>query len=294
MTVEFGNVTRAGEALGLSQPTLSRILSNLEDELDAKLFVRSPRGVRLTDAGVQFQIGAANILRQVDGLVSDIRSRESSPGGHVAIGLPVVMTEFVTRPLAAWFAREFPRARLSIHEGISDELEFEASLGRLDLALLISSDIRSKTLETHPVADEQVFLHGPPGKVQANGRAISWKALADLPLILPRRSNFLRRKIEKASRHHRFSLNVIAEINTPSTILSLVEEGAGYTVLPGCASYSQRARGVLSASPVQGFKIVWTIVRHRNAPQPVLVSAAEGRLRTLIRLQSGLRLWRPV
>ncbi len=294
MTVEFRNVTRAAEALGLSQPSLSRMLSNLEDDLGAKLFTRSPRGVRLTDAGAQFQIGAANILRQVDGLVSDIRGREISPSGRVAIGLPVVMTEFVTRPLAAWFAQAFPRAQLSIHEGISDELEFEASLGRLDVALLISSDVRSKTLETKPPADEQVFLHGPRGDAQASGRVVSWKTLADLPLILPRRSNFLRRKIEEASKRHRFPLNVIAEINTPSTILSLVEKGAGYSVLPGCASYSERARGSLSASPIQGFKIAWTMVRHRNVPQPVLVSAVEAQLRTLIRSQPGLGLWRSV
>lgn len=160
------------------------MLSNLEDDLGAKLFTRSPRGVRLTDAGAQFQIGAANILMQVDGLVSDIRGREISPSGRVAIGLPVVMTEFVTRPLAAWFAQAFPRAQLSIHEGISDELEFEASLGRLDVALLISSDVRSKTLETKPPADEQVFLHGPRGDAQASGRVVSWKTLADLPLNL--------------------------------------------------------------------------------------------------------------
>jgi LysR family nitrogen assimilation transcriptional regulator len=294
LTVEFGNVTRASEALEMSQPSLSRILHNLERELGATLFIRSPRGVRLTDAGKRFQIGATNILRQIDGLVSDVRSHELSPGGRVVVGLPVVMTEFVTRPLARWFAHAFPRAQMSIHEGISDELEFEASLGRLDVALLISGDIRSKALQTYPIANEQVFLHGSPQSARANAKTITWKALSDLPLILPRRSNILRRKIEEASRRYKFSLNVVAEINTPSTILSFVEEGGGYTLLPGCASYSQRAHGMLSASPVQGFKIVWTIVRHRNTPQPILVAAAEEKLRNLIQSQSGRGLWHPV
>jgi LysR family nitrogen assimilation transcriptional regulator len=295
MTVEFGNVTRASEALEISQPSLSRILSDLERELGTTLFSRSPRGVRLTDSGIQFQIGATNILRQVDGLVSDVRSHELSPGGRVVVGLPVVMTEFVTRPLATWFSQAFPRAQISIHEGISDELEFEASLGRLDVALLISGDVRSGALETYPVANEQIFLHGPRDGARTNSKTVTWKTLSEIPLILPRRSNVLRRKIEDASRRYKtFSLNVIAEINTPSTILSLVENGAGYTLLPGCASYFQRRRGAISASPVQGFKIVWTIVRHRNAPQPVLVSAAEKKLRTLIRSQSSLGLWHPV
>src|SRR5262245_12630314 len=132
MAAEFKNFTRAAEALGLTQPSLSRILGTLEDELGTRLFIRSRRGVLLTDAGVHFQAAAANIIRQADGLVSEMRSRELSPTGRVAIGRPVVMTEFITRPLASWFAREFPRAQLSVHEEISDELEFEFSLGRLD------------------------------------------------------------------------------------------------------------------------------------------------------------------
>lgn len=293
MAAEFKNFTRAAEALDLSQPNLSRVLASLETELGAQLFLRSRRGVVLTDAGAHFQAAATNILRQMDGLVAEVRSRELSPGGRVAVGLPVVMTEFVTRPLAIWFAKEFPNAQLSVHEGVSDELEFAYSLGRLDIALLISTETRARNLETTPLANEQVFLHAS-SKAKLSGSPVSWRALAELPLILPRSSNYLRRKIEEACRRYGLRLNVISEVNTPSTMLSLVEAGAGYSVLPGCASYMQRARGTISVAPVRGFKIVWSMVHNHNTPQPTLVSAVEEKLRELIYAQANRKLWNPI
>jgi LysR family nitrogen assimilation transcriptional regulator len=293
MAAEFKNLTRAAEALDLSQPSLSRILGTLEKDLGAQLFTRSRRGVALTDAGAYFNSAAASLIRQVDVLVADMRSRELSPGGRVVIGVPVVMTEFLTQPLVNWFASKFPRAQLSVHEGISDELEFEFSLGRLDLALLISTETRARNLETVPLASEQVFLHGPR-KAKLSGTPVLWKSLAERPLILPRPSNFLRRKIEEASKRHHVPLQIITEVNTPSTILSLVEAGAGYSLLPGCASYTQRARGTLSAAPIRGFKIVWSMVRNHTASQPTLVAAAEAKLRELVRSHGRRGLWTPI
>ena len=75
------------------------------------------------------------------------------------------------------------------------------------------------------------------------------------------------------------------EVNTPSSILSLVEQGAGYTVLPGCASYRQRQRSVSVAPYV--LQVVWTLVRNRNPAQPALASATERKIHDLIRHNLG-------
>jgi LysR family nitrogen assimilation transcriptional regulator len=289
---EFKNLTRTAEVLGISQPSLSRILASLERELGVALFVRSRRGVQLTEAGVRFRASASGIVRQMDGLVSELRTQGISPTGRVAVGLPVVMTELMSAPLASWFRREMPRAHLSVHEGISDEMELELSLGRLDLALLISTDTRSRNLEVDPVASEQVYLHGPKGSGYGVNRAVGWKALSNLPLILPRQSNFLSRKIEEASKRHGFVLDVIMEVNTPSLILSLVEHGIGFTVLPGCASHRQRELGRVVASPLRGFKVVWTLAKSRTPAQPALVAAVERKIRQLVAEHAKRGLWR--
>lgn len=289
---EFKNLTRTAEVLGMSQPNLSRILASLERELGVALFVRSRRGVELTEAGASFCARASGIVRQMDGLVSELRTQEISPTGKVAVGLPVVMTELISVPLASWFKREMPRARLSVHEGISDEMELELSLGRLDLALLISTDTRSRNLEIDPLASEQVYLHGPKGARYDAKRAVGWNALSSTPLILPRQANFLRRRLEEASKRHGFVLDVIMEINTPSLILSLVERGIGFTVLPGSASHRQRELGLVVASPLRGLNVVWTLAKSRTPAQPALVAAVERRIRRLVAEQAKHGLWR--
>lgn len=291
---EFKNFTRTAEALGIAQPSLSRILAKLEWELGVQLFARSKSGVQLTDAGTYFRERASGILRQMDGLVSELRTRKLSPTGPIAIGIPGVMTDLLTAPLADWFASELPGASLSVHEGISSEIEFELSLGRLDLALLISTDTRSRNLETLPLASEQVYLHGARDSKIDLDRPAAWSALSGIPLILPRQSNILRRKIEDASRKHRFALNVIMEVNSPSSRLSLVERGVGYTVMPGCASYRLRARGSVIAAPLSGFNVVWTLVRSKQPAQPALVRATEQKIRDLFAAHAELGLWRLV
>jgi LysR family nitrogen assimilation transcriptional regulator len=291
---EFKNLTRTAEALGMAQPSLSRILAKLERELGVELFARSRRGVQLTEAGTHFRARASAILRQMDGLVSELRTRKLSPAGRIAVGLPVIMTDLLTGPLADWFAREMPRAHLSVHEGISGENEFELSLGRLDLAVLIGTDTRSRNLETWPLASEQVYLLGARGSKIHPDRPVGWNALSEIPLILPSQSNVLRRKIEAASRKHRFALNVIMEVNTPSSRISLVERGAGYTVAPGCGSYRQRERGSIVASPLRGFNVVWTLARTKHPAQPALVRVTERKIRDLVAAQAKLGVWRAV
>jgi LysR family transcriptional regulator, nitrogen assimilation regulatory protein len=291
---EFKNLTRTAEALGMTQPSLSRILTKLERDLGVELFVRSKRGVQLTEAGAHFRTRASVILRQMDGLVSELRTPEQSPTGRIAVGIPTVMTDSLTGPLADWFASELPRACFAAHEGNSREIEFELSLGRLDLALLMSTDTRSRNLETCPLASEQVYLHGPRGSNLDSGRPVGWNALSSIPLILPSQSNVLRRKIEEASRKHQFAFNVIMEVNSPSSRLSLVERGVGYTLAPGCASYWHRERGSVIASPVRGFNVVWTLTKSKQPAQPALIRVTERKIRDLVAAQAELGVWRAV
>jgi LysR family transcriptional regulator, nitrogen assimilation regulatory protein len=233
-------------------------------------------------------------LRQMDGLVSELRTRKLSPAGRIAVGLPTVMTELLTSPLANWFASEMPRACLSVHEGNSRELELELSLGRLDLALLITADTRSRNLETRPLASEQVYLHGARGSKIDPDRQLGWNALSGIPLILPSQSDVLRRKVEEASRKHRFALNVIMEVNSPFSRLSLVEGGVGYSILPGSVSYRHRERGLVVASPLRGFIVVWTLAKSKQPAQPALVRATEQKIRELMAAQAALGVWRAV
>ena len=84
---EHGNISHAANACGMSQPSVSRALNALERELQAKLFHRTGRGVRLTSMGEHALMRAQAIVSQSDSLVREIRDLASAPHGKVTLAL---------------------------------------------------------------------------------------------------------------------------------------------------------------------------------------------------------------
>jgi DNA-binding transcriptional LysR family regulator len=80
------------------------------------------------------------------------------------------------------------------------------------------------------MASEQVYIHGPSGSRFNFERPATWSSISEVPLILPRHPNFLRRKIEDASQRRGVALDVVMDVNTPPSIVSLVQQGHGFTV----------------------------------------------------------------
>ena len=81
-----GNITKAAAFLHISQPTLSRQLKDLEDELGKKLFVRSNYSIRLTDEGMLLRKRAEDILHMVDKTTDEFKSLYEITGGDIRIG----------------------------------------------------------------------------------------------------------------------------------------------------------------------------------------------------------------
>jgi DNA-binding transcriptional LysR family regulator len=111
-----GSVTLAAETLGLTQPALTRSITEVEDELKTKLFHRIPRGVRLTEAGKRFVERAKQIVGDVDDLVTELREGPSVAGGRLRLGVaPAGDIHHVIRPL-----RNLARARRDLRIEIVD------------------------------------------------------------------------------------------------------------------------------------------------------------------------------
>ena len=84
---EEGHITRAAERLGIQQPPLSKQIRLLEEEIDARLFRRTPRGVVLTDVGAAFFDDAQAILADVDRAVARARRTARGEAGRIIVGL---------------------------------------------------------------------------------------------------------------------------------------------------------------------------------------------------------------
>ena len=87
-TAREGNMTRAAERLFISQPTMSKQLKELENELGAKLFIRSNYSIRLTEAGMLLRDRAEDILSLVDKTEAEFKSLEETNSGDIFVGAP--------------------------------------------------------------------------------------------------------------------------------------------------------------------------------------------------------------
>ena len=102
-TIELGSISRAADALGVAQPSLSQQILRLEDEVGAKLLRRTARGVATTEAGRIFEEHARHILRTIDQALEDIRQLSNEPSYQRLTDDLATMQGEVRAAASAWY-----------------------------------------------------------------------------------------------------------------------------------------------------------------------------------------------
>lgn len=227
---DAGSFSRAAVALNLTQPTLSRQIGLLEVELGQRLVERTGRGVIPTDSGTLLLPHARAMLDMAQRARDELRDQQISPTGRVVIGLPPRAARVMTVPLVQTFRERFPRAVLTIHEGLSTHLREWLIAGRLDIALLFdppaSPQISCEILRREALVLVASALAPPLPK------QVGLADLANYPMILPSVPNALRNLVDAALQAHRISLQIIAEVGAMQTMIPLVAQGVACTILP--------------------------------------------------------------
>jgi LysR family transcriptional regulator, nitrogen assimilation regulatory protein len=261
--VEHRNISRAAEALRVSQPTLSRQIHALERQFNAPLFLRHGRGVLPTESGKLLIEGFRGLERQLRSLQDDVSAASGAATGEVALGFPPSPRTLLAVPVIAKFARAHPHVTIRISEETSGDLRDLVATGELDLAIT-NSDEPMRGLAADRLATEPMLLVGPKKARLSMRSPTPIERLATLPLILTTKPNSLRRIVEQEFDRRGVRPMVRAEVNTLPLMTDLVAQGLGYTVLPSCGVLPLVERGLFSASPVSDLRITWTIARPDN------------------------------
>ena len=135
-----GNVTRAARSLHITQPALSRQLSELERELGCELLVRESRGVTLTDAGMLLRKRAEEIVSLTDRAELEIRSPEANIEGDVWVGGGESRAIETVAKVAAQLAVEQPGIHLRLHSGNRDDVVERVDKGLLDFGIVFGEE----------------------------------------------------------------------------------------------------------------------------------------------------------
>jgi len=249
---ELGSFTRASVVLGIAQPALSRQIRLLEVELEQSLLIRTGRGVRTTEAGQAMLEQGRGVLHQVSRLRDELGRIRGGITGGVNVGLPPSLSRLVSVPLVRAAARTLPEVRLSISEGLTTSIQQALVSGQIDLALLYHLE-RS----AHPDLDGE-FLREEPlylfTRYRAGTRATSvpLAALAQYPLVIPRRPNAFRVLVEDALIHGGHCMHIAMEADGIDAILGLVAEGVGAAVLGASAVATAARSGRYRVHPISG------------------------------------------
>lgn len=246
---ELGSLSRVAAQLGLAQSTLTRQLKKLEDAFGTPLFYRHGRGMDLTPAGQKLLVGARDVLADMARIKSEIAADSNEPQGRVVLGLPPSFCAAIGADLTEAFQAACPKATLRIHELFSSALAEWVASARLDVAVLY--EVRSQAnLHISPLLEEDLFLIEATDAGPASPAPIALTDLARLPLILPGRSNGLRRVIQGAALSAGVELQVTSDLDSTTVIKQLVERGSAASILPYGAVWREVGDGRLRARPI--------------------------------------------
>ena len=265
------SISKAANHLHVAQPALSRQLRKLEKDLGVLLLRRDSRGVQLTEAGAWLLCNGENILRQVEQLTDEVRSRGKDPSGRVSVALiPSVASLFA--PLLVKRMRErHPAISLKLSEGLTTFIVGGLLENKFDLGLIPAEQVDAE-LASVPLLIEPMFLIGPGKKKHdtKNGNpALNMQQLARYPLLLPSRGNTLREQIESAAKRNGVTLDVKEDVDSSLVTKSLVVSGLGYTVQCYSFVHEEVERGQLFVQPlrIRGLTRQWSLARLRDHSQ---------------------------
>ncbi len=271
------NVRRAAERLHVSQPPLSRQLRDLEEEMGARLFVRTKQGMQLTEAGRFFLKETREILAKTQRALDTVQSAKRGEIGRLTLAYDGSFSDPRLTRVIRQFRQRFPAVDLTFsemptHQQIRELLDQHIDLGYLGLRF---TELE-KELQFEFVSNPAVWLVLPPGHRLARQRKIRLPSLANEPFVAPPRTAFRYRELLlQYCRAAGFEPRMVHESNNGQCMLEMVSAGMGVAVVPESfrrlfAIEVEYRPLALTKSPLE-IHIAW----HRENHSPVLRSFLE-------------------
>lgn len=236
------SITKASEMLHITQPTLSRQLSQMEEEIGVKLFDRGTRKIKLTNEGILLRRRAEEILQLVDKTERELVEQEEQVEGKVTIGCGEIASVRLLPKLFRSFRGKYPGVSFDLFTATADLVKEQMDKGLLDIGLLLEPvDVEKYDFLRFDMKENWVVLMRSDDPL-AKRESITAKELALLPLILPRRSAV---QSELASwfgdYYNKLDVVFTSNLNTNGAIM--VEDGLAYSiVVEGAVSFWDQKR----------------------------------------------------
>ena len=283
-TLEHGNITAAANALGITQPALSKQLGRLEEDFGVKLLERLPRGVKPTAAGKVLADHAKSVEASYRSAVRLMESVTKSETGEVSVGAGYYwMNGFLPRAVAE-LVSEFPDARVRIVAGVPEQLTEMLLEGELDL---VFAPVAFRQGHTDVIVAESLLRTNSvvlvrPGHSADDGKNRTMEDLAKLRWALPR-GTFIRKWFDQLFEAHGLTPPVpTVEVNDVFAALELVAHSDLATLASPVTPMGQEWKryGRVNCGDMAGWRDSG-ILRRRQSVVPELGNALCAKVRAL-------------
>ncbi len=223
------SISAAAKALHITQPTLSRQLRDLEQELETQLFVRSNRSITLTDAGMLLRRRAEEIVALAERTEADFKNSDELVSGEIYIGGGETDAMRLIAQAAKELQKDYPHLRYHLFSGNADDVTQRLDKGLLDFAILIEpADIHKYDYIQLPVCDVWGLLMRKDSPL-AEQAFIQPQDLHRIPLLTSRQT-LVRNELSGWLGQPFETLNIVASYNLIYNASLMVEEGFGYAL----------------------------------------------------------------
>ena len=267
------NFSRTGDAVGLTQPAVSRSITELEAQLGLKLLNRTTREVTLTDAGQRLAARLPRVLEDLDNTLLDVRGMATERRGRVRVASSPTLSANLMPECIAQCQQRLPGLEVVLLDRIQSAVLASVLSGEVDFGVVIDPGERD-ALECETILTEPFCLACPPDHRLARKRQVHWADLAGESLVLLDHASGSRRLIDRALADHAVQCTVAQEVGHTTTIFRMLDAGLGISVIPTLALPPEGLARLVVRPLVPRVDRDIVLVHRRNRALPPVAQAA--------------------
>lgn len=232
------NFSQVAEQLGISQPSLSKQILQLEKELGVKLFDRNHSPLTLTAAGEYFVRNAKELVYKEEQLRKALEKFSSGENGRLVIGVTPFRSLYLMPELVKKIRNQYPGVHVSLQEVNSTQLRKEATEGKYDLAI-VNLPVDTSLLDVTPLEKDTLVLavHKTmvgklPNTKDGQYPSINFEQVKELPFVVLSPGQELRQLFDGFCTAADFQPNIAAEVMGVTSAWAMARAGVGAALLP--------------------------------------------------------------
>lgn len=229
---DIGSFSEAAEALHITQPAISKRISNLEQRLNHRLFDRIGRKINLTEAGSALLPQARQILQSIGAAERSVRDLSGNVSGKLSMGISHHIGLHRLPPVLRYFTRAYPDVRLDIDFMDSEQAHAMILHGDLDLAVITLSPEQEPNLESFLVWDDPLTVAVGLEHPLADQGTVSLEDLQNHTAIPPGLNTYTGQIIKRLFDEAGLKMDIAMSTNYMETIKVMVGIGLGWSILP--------------------------------------------------------------